>query len=351
MSATEKLAIHGGVPVITPDLVPEMQRRWGEPELESLRQAVEQPTLFYFNNKSTGRMLEKFRSMYPLEHVMPCSSGTASIHIALCAAGIAPGDEVITTPITDMGTVVGILLQQAVPVFADLGAHTYNLDPKDVEAKITSRTKAILAVHLCGNPCDMDALQKLATKHRLVLIEDCAQAWGARFRGRPVGTVGDIGCYSLNDFKHISCGDGGIVGSNNPKFGNLLQPFGDKGYDRVNQVRSSELLATCYRMSELQSAFAVRRPRPSLRPPSGSKSTNGWKKRTPFGLPGLSAKSRRITTADLPGRKHPERPGQWQQIPGLIGPRAQTTFVRPVPTCGARSPGLRCACSPVCWGD
>lgn len=225
--------------------------------MEALRETLEQPSLFYWKNGATTRMVEAFRQHYPFEHVMPVSSGTASIHVALAAAGIAPGDEVITAPVTDMGTVVGILYQQAVPVFADLEPHSYNLDPDDVEARITERTKAIVIVHLAGNPANMDAFSALAEKHDLVLIEDCAQAWGAQYKGQPVGTLGHIGCYSLNDFKHIGCGDGGIAASNHATFGPLLQGFADKGYDRSGGTRNPEIFAPCYRMSELQSAVAA----------------------------------------------------------------------------------------------
>lgn len=252
-----RLAIDGGAPVITTDQTPAGLSRWGGAELDGLRSMLDQPSLFYWKHPSVKSLVDGFRRHYPLEHVMPCSSGTAGIHIALCAAGIAPGDEVITTPVTDMGTVIGILYQQAVPVFADLDGRTYNLDPASVEAHVTPRTKAIVAVHLTGNPCDMDALSRIARKHNLIVIEDCAQAWGAKYNGRPVGTIGDIGCYSLNDFKHISCGDGGIVGTSSAIYGPLLQRFGDKGYDRVTGSHSSEVLAPCYRMSAPQSAVAA----------------------------------------------------------------------------------------------
>ena len=114
---------------------------------------------------------------------------------------------------TDIGTVIGVLYQQGVPVFADLGRDTYNLDVEDVKRRITPRTKAIIAVHLTGNPCDLYALKELADRHKLVLIEDCAQAWGARYRGRPIGSVGHIACFSLQDSKHVTCGDGGVVAS------------------------------------------------------------------------------------------------------------------------------------------
>ena len=184
-----------------------------------------------------------------------CSSGTAALHIAVGAAGIGPGDEVITSPVTDIGTVIGVLYQQGVPVFADLGPGTYNLDVADVERRITPKTKAIIAVHLTGNPCDLDALKKLADQHNLVLIEDCARP-GRRYRGKPIGSVGHIACFSLQDSKHITCGDGGVVASSDERFGRLLQRFGDKGGDRHNWG-GHPVFATNYRMSEPQAAVAA----------------------------------------------------------------------------------------------
>lgn len=251
----ERLAINGGAPVI--EKKPSVRQRWGEPEMQQLQEALKQPSLFYWNGAQTKLLRERFREYYPLEYVMPCSSGTAALHIAVAAAGVGPGDEVITTPITDMGTVIGVLYQGGVPVFADLQPHSFNLDVGDVEKKITPKTKAIIAVHLTGNPCDLDALKALADSHDLILIEDCAQAWGALYRSTPVGTIGHIGCWSLNDFKHIGCGDGGIVASNDARFGPLLQKFGDKDMDRVGEGRGFEFLAPNYRISELQSAFAA----------------------------------------------------------------------------------------------
>ena len=149
-----------------------------------------QDTLFYWKGPQTTLMIERFKQVCPVKYVQTCSSGTAALHIAVAAAGIGPGDEVITSPITDIGTVIGVIYQQGVPVFADLGASTYNLDLADVERRITPKTKAIIAVHLVGNPCDLDALKAIADKHKLVLIEDCAQAWGAKYRGQPIGTIG-----------------------------------------------------------------------------------------------------------------------------------------------------------------
>ena len=252
---SEQLAIEGGAKAVAgpaPKLV-----RWGAPERDQLDAMLGQNTLFYWRGPRTGLFLERFRKVCPLPHAMSCSSGTAAIHIAVAAAGIGPGDEVITSSITDMGTVIGVLYQQAVPVFADLGRNTYNLDPADVERRITPRTKAIIAVHLAGNPCDMDALRAIADRHKLVLIEDCAQAWGARRGGRPIGTEGDAACFSLQNSKQVTCGDGGVVASAHPGIGPLLQPFGDKGFDRLKGGGLFEHFATNYRMSEPQAAVAA----------------------------------------------------------------------------------------------
>ena len=253
---TNVLALDGGVPEIaaTPG---ELTGRWGEAERLLVESALRQDSLFYWKGPHTGLLIDRFRQHYPIEHVMPCSSGTAALHIAVAAAGIKPGDEVIVPPITDMGSVIGILFQQGVPVFADVEPHSYNLDPVDVRRKITSKTKAILAVHLAGNVCRVDELRVLADELGLVLIEDCAQAWGTLTQGRPVGTIGHIGCFSFNDFKHLSCGDGGIVASSDPIFGARLQGFADKGYNRATSSKSPSVLATNYRITELQSAVAA----------------------------------------------------------------------------------------------
>lgn len=234
-----------------------VHHRWGAEELSRLTAMVDQPSLFYANGPQCGALLAEFRRTYPLQWAMPCSSGTAALHIAVAALQLPPGSEIITSPVTDMGSVIGILYQQLVPVFADIHPHTYNLDPVDVCRRITPKTKALLVVHLAGNPCDMDAMLALARKHDLYVIEDCAQSWGARSRGQPVGLLGHLACYSFNEFKHVSCGDGGIVGTNEPLFGPTLAKWGDKHYDRLTGNRNPETLSPNYRMSEPQAAVAA----------------------------------------------------------------------------------------------
>ncbi len=251
---TSRLAIDGGPKAVAKSCP--SAPRWGKTELKQLGEMLKQGTLFYWKGPQTELFKKRFKEVCPVKYAQTCSSGTAAIHTAVAAAGIGLGDEVITSPVTDIGTVIGVLYQQAVPVFADLGKGTHNLDVADVQRRITPKTKAIIAVHLTGNPCDLDALMALAKKHDLVLIEDCCQAWGAKYRGRPIGTVGHIGCFSLQNSKHITCGDGGIVGTSDERFGPLLQPFGDKGSDRSGK-RKFPMFATNYRMSEPQAAVAA----------------------------------------------------------------------------------------------
>src|SRR5436305_284711 len=126
-TVSPRLALHGG-PKAVREPLPRLVR-WGEPERERLNAMLDQASLFYWKGPQTALLTERFRRACPLRHVMPCSSGTAALHIAVAAAGVGPGDEVITSPVTDIGTVIGVLYQQAVPVFADLGRNTYNLDP------------------------------------------------------------------------------------------------------------------------------------------------------------------------------------------------------------------------------
>jgi dTDP-4-amino-4,6-dideoxygalactose transaminase len=254
-SDLDKLALEGGEKIVTRPMPKPL--RWGEPELQQLGEAVKQDSLYYWKNKQTALLTERIQKFYPHKFIQPCSSGSAALHIAVAAAGIAPGDEVITSGITDIGTVIGVLFQNAVPVFADLEPFTACLDPADVERKITPKTKAIITVHLAGNPRRIGELKAIADKHKLILIEDCAQAWGALYRGKPVSTVGQISCFSLQDSKQITCGDGGIALSSDEKFGPLLTKFGDKGTNRYDPKDSSTALGANYRMSELQAAFVA----------------------------------------------------------------------------------------------
>ncbi|MBP1988418.1 DegT/DnrJ/EryC1/StrS family aminotransferase [Paenibacillus eucommiae] len=256
---TSKLAIHGGDKVKTTPYG--SGKRFGLEEAKELLEALEQNTLFYHFGNKVKTFLSNFNEMYGIQYSVATSSGTAAIHVALGACGISVGDEVITSPITDQGTLIGILYQNAIPVFADLEPHTYNLDPKSIEALITPRTKAIVVVHLAGNPCDMDAIMDIARRHGLKVVEDCAQSYLCKYKGRLAGTIGDFGCFSTNDFKHMSTGDGGIVTVNSGEEADyyITHAFADKNYQRFGSsvVRDLTHLAPNYRMTELQGAVGI----------------------------------------------------------------------------------------------
>ncbi len=254
---TDLPAIAGGTPA--KQSLYGAERRYGEEELAELEEVLQQGTLFYTQGQKVQQLERAFARKNGVAHAVATSSGTATIHAAMIAIGLSPGDEVIVSPITDMGSIVPILYQGAVPVFADLDPRTYNLSSASVESLITEKTHAILAVHLAGNACDLDALKEMADRHDLYLIEDCAQAFGCTYRGQPIGTIGHIGCFSYNEFKHISCGDGGLAVTDDEQLALRLRLATDKCYNRsaAGTERNPIFLANNYRMTELQGAVAV----------------------------------------------------------------------------------------------
>ncbi|MFH1641726.1 MAG: aminotransferase class V-fold PLP-dependent enzyme [Nanoarchaeota archaeon] len=226
-------------------------------ELKLLCQALLSQNLFGIGGTMVPEFEKEFATAYGVPHAVASTSGTAAIHTALGALDLNPGDEVITAPITDMGTIIPILYQQCIPVFADID-HTYNMDPQDIERKITDRTKAILVVHLFGNPCDMDAIMEIAKKHKIPVIEDCAQAHMTEYKGKYVGTIGDIGCFSFQQAKHMTTGDGGMVVTSNKTYFESMKLFVDKGYARKGWgSRAYLFLAPNYRMNELTAAVGI----------------------------------------------------------------------------------------------
>lgn len=161
------------------------------------------------------------------------NSGTSALHLALLAAGVGPGDEVITVPFTFVASVATILYAGAKPVLVDIEPRTFNMNPAALDAAISPRTKAIVPVHLYGHPADMDPILELARKHKLVVIEDAAQAHGAKYEGRSVGSVGDIACFSFYPAKNLGAyGEGGAVTTNNPEYARTLRMLRDWGQDR-----------------------------------------------------------------------------------------------------------------------
>lgn len=233
------------------------RKLFGAEELKLLHQALISQSLFGVDGKMVGAFEKDFARAYGVPYAVASTSGTAAIHTALGAINLNPGDEVITAPITDLGTIIPIINQGGIPVFADIN-ETYNMDPLDVEKKITSLTKAIIVVHLFGNPCDMDAMIAVAKKHNVVLIEDCCQAHMTEYKGKYVGTIGDIGCFSFQQSKHMTTGDGGMTITNNPKYYEHMKLFVDKGFARKGWgVRAYLFHGQNYRMNELTAAVGI----------------------------------------------------------------------------------------------
>lgn len=166
---------------------------------------------FLSEGKRVAEFEEKLAAQLGLVNPVAVNSGTSALHLALVLAGVGPGDEVILPAQTFVATGLVVLAERARPVFADIQPATGNLCPRSVEAKITSRTKAVIPVHWAGDPCDMDEIHAVARRHGLVVIEDAAHALGATYHGRPVGTLSDYTCFSFQAIKHLTTGDGGAI--------------------------------------------------------------------------------------------------------------------------------------------
>jgi dTDP-4-amino-4,6-dideoxygalactose transaminase len=181
------------------------------------------------------------------------NSGTSALHLALLAAGVGPGDEVITVPFTFVASVATILYTGAKPVLVDIEPRTFNMNPAAIQAAISPRTKAIMPVHLYGHPADMDFIMDVARKLGLIVIEDAAQAHGARYKGRPVGSIGDIACFSFYPAKNLGAyGEGGAVTTSNPAYAEKIRSLRDWGQDRKYH---HVLHGYNYRLEAIQSAI------------------------------------------------------------------------------------------------
>ena len=231
-------------------------RDLGNEELELLRQVIESGTLNCTKGTQVRLFEEEFAEVFGVTHARAVTSGTAAVHAAVAAVNPEPGDEIITTPITDMGAITPILYQQAIPIFADVDPNTLNVTPDTIAERITDRTRAIIVTHLFGNPCDVIAIKRLAEARGIPVIEDCAQAYLAEQDGRKVGTIGDIGCFSLQQGKHMTTGEGGVVITSNPALARRMRLFSDKAWGYGDPDPDHYFLALNYRMTDLQGAVA-----------------------------------------------------------------------------------------------
>lgn len=196
---------------------------------------------------------EEFAEFCGVRYGVAVNSGTSALHLALLAAGIGPGDEVITVPCTFVATVAAIVYTGATPVLVDVDPVTYTLDPRQIEGALTPKTKAILPVHLYGNVADLDPIIHIANRHGLVVVEDAAQAHGAEYKGRRCGSVGDLGCFSFYPGKNLgACGEGGLVTTNNPEYARKIRILRDWGAEKKYE---HEMKGFNYRMDAIQGAI------------------------------------------------------------------------------------------------
>lgn len=200
---------------------------------------------------------EKFAKKIGTKYACAVSSGTSGLHLAMIAAGIGAGDEVITTPFSFIASANAILYVGATPVFVDIDPVTYNMDPTKIEAQITSKTKALLVVHIFGQASDMDPIMKLAKKHRLKIIEDACESIGAKYRGKNVGTFGESAVFAFYPNKQMTTGEGGMIVTNNKKVYDLCKSLENQGRSNNMKWLDHQYLGYNYRMDEMSAALGV----------------------------------------------------------------------------------------------
>lgn len=235
----------------------------GREELKELIDVIWSQQLNRVGGTKVSQFEKEFAELYDVKHGIASTSGTSSIHVALGAVNPDPGSEIITTAISDIGTIIPILYQNCIPVFADLDLETYSMDPDDLEKRITPRTKAVIAIHLFGLVGEIERVREICDSHEVILIEDACQAHMARRKGKLAGTFGHFGCFSLQQSKQITSGDGGITITNEDQLAARARLFADKAWPREGGwgERGYLFLAMNYRMTELQGAVALAQTR------------------------------------------------------------------------------------------
>lgn len=214
----------------------------------------------FLGGPKVRQLEENFCKYFGVKFAIAVNSATAGLHCVVASLNIGPGDEVIVTPYTMSASASAILMANAVPVFADIKEDTCCIDPKEIEKKITPRTKAILVVHLFGQSADMDEIMNIAKKNKLAVIEDTAQAPGATYKGKYAGTIGDVGVFSLNQHKTITTGEGGVIVTNNLLIAQKTRLIRNHGEVIVSDMEVNDivnLLGWNYRMTELEAAVGI----------------------------------------------------------------------------------------------
>lgn len=247
------LALYGGSPARTKPFA-----AWpvfGEAEEEALLRVLRSGTWGRLDGTEVRRFEARFAAMHGCRHAVAVSSGTVALRIALLAAGVRAGDEVIVPAYTFVATASAVVEANAVPVFADVDPHTFNLDPASVAAALTSRTKAIIPVHFAGLPADMDAIADIARAHGLIVIEDAAHAHGARYRDRAAGSLGRVAAFSFQSSKNLTAGEGGILTTSDDALAEACESVHNCGRVPDGAWYEHHVIAGNYRMTEFQGAL------------------------------------------------------------------------------------------------
>ena len=249
------LAINGGKPVhVRPWRTGPLHHA---AELAALKRLLSGPQLPMARGAAVMAYREQLQDLYGVKYAIPTSSGTAALHVALSAAGVGAGDEVLLAPLTDYGSIIGILQLNAIPVFVDVTEDGMLMDVDAMAAKITPHTRAIVPIHNGGYAIDMPAVMRVARKHRIAVVEDCAQSHLATIRGKFLGTYGDLGIWSTNESKHMKSGEGGFVLTNSRKLARFADLFSDKCYPRFPGAPATPAFpALNVRLSEVNAALA-----------------------------------------------------------------------------------------------
>ncbi|MFD1062002.1 DegT/DnrJ/EryC1/StrS family aminotransferase [Winogradskyella litorisediminis] len=239
---------------------------FGDAERESVKDVLDNGVLmrYGFDGMRNGHWKAKeleaqLCKTFNTKHVQLVSSGTAAVSVALAAAGIGTGDEVIMPTFTFVASFEAIMMLGAIPILVDIDS-TLTLDPKAVNAAITPKTKAVMAVQMCGSMANMDALKSICNAHNLVFVEDACQAIGGSYKGQPLGSIADVGCFSFDFVKTMTCGEGGAVITNNKEFYTNADYYSDHGHDHIGNDRGAEshpFLGYNFRISELHAAVGL----------------------------------------------------------------------------------------------
>jgi perosamine synthetase len=236
-------------------MIPIAKPLLGAEELENLKEAIESGWI-----SSKGRFITEFEGAFAeycgVKYGIATSNGTTALHLALTGMGIGKGDEVIVPDLTFIATANAVTYTGATPIMVDSNSAYWGLNPERIEENITPRTKAIIPVHLYGHPCDMDAINDIARRHSLYVIEDAAEAHGAEYKGRKVGVLGDIACFSFFGNKVITTGEGGICLTNSEELANSLRILRDHG-QRPDKRYWYDVVGFNYRMTNMQAAVGV----------------------------------------------------------------------------------------------